>query len=122
MIRLITKYDIVNRNEVIYMESYIQKKLFQGFICIHILHHAQKEPIYGTWMLEELAEHGYKLSPGTLYPILHHLEKDGLLSQFSETVEGKIRKYYQITEQGSKELKAAKAYLKELTGEVKLND
>lgn len=104
------------------MESYIQKKLFQGFICIHILHHAQKEPIYGTWMLEELAEHGYKLSPGTLYPILHHLEKDGLLSQFSETVEGKIRKYYQITEQGSKELKAAKAYLKELTGEVKLND
>lgn len=103
------------------MESYIQKKLFQGFICIHILYHAKKEPIYGTWMLEELAEHGYKLSPGTLYPILHHLEKDGLLSQTSETVEGKVRKYYSITEHGIEELRAAMSYLKELSSEVKFN-
>lgn len=100
------------------MSGFIQKKLFQGFICIHILYHAAKEPIYGSWMLEELAEHGYKLSPGTLYPILHHLEADGLLLKFHETVEGKVRKYYSITDLGREELKSAMAYLKELSGEV----
>lgn len=100
------------------MKSIIQKRLFQGFVCLHILHHAEKEPFYGTWMLEELSEHGHRLSPGTLYPILHSLEKDGLLTSFEENVEGKIRRYYRITEQGKKELQEAHAYLKELTREL----
>ena len=100
------------------MSNYVKKRLFQGFICLHILHHAQKEPIYGTWMLEELAEHGYKLSPGTLYPILHSLEKENLLISFDENVEGKIRKYYKTTPEGDQELLEAQSYLRELIGEV----
>lgn len=100
------------------MSNYVKKRLFQGFICLHILHHAQKEPIYGTWMLEELAEHGYKLSPGTLYPILHSLEKENLLISFDENVEGKIRKYYKTTTEGDQELLEAQSYLRELIGEV----
>jgi DNA-binding PadR family transcriptional regulator len=102
------------------MKSYIRKKLFQGFVCIHILHHAQKEPIYGSWMLEELASHGHKMSPGTLYPILHGLEKDGLINSYEENVNGKIRKYYTITDAGREELENSRKYLAELVKEVKL--
>jgi DNA-binding PadR family transcriptional regulator len=72
-------------------------------------------------MMEELAEHGYKLSPGTMYPILHNLEKEGLLKQYSENCAGKIRKYYEITETGKRELTEAKRYLKELVGEISLD-
>lgn len=102
------------------MTGYVNKRLFQGFICLHILHHANKEPFFGTWMMEELTEHGYKLSPGTMYPILHNLEKEGLLSQYSENCAGKIRKYYAITEAGKQELSEAKGYLKELVSEIGL--
>lgn len=100
------------------MQNSISKRLFQGFICLHILHHAQEEPIYGSWMLEELSKHGYKLSPGTLYPILHNLEKDELINHYDEKVNGKIRKYYQITHKGKKELKETKKYLLELISEL----
>ena len=102
------------------MTGYVNKRLFQGFICLHILHHANNEPFFGTWMMEELAEHGYKLSPGTMYPILHNLEKEGLLNQYSENYEGKIRKYYAITEAGKQELSEAKSYLNELVSEIGL--
>lgn len=102
------------------MNGFVNKRLFQGFICLHILHHADKEPFFGSWMMEELAEHGYKLSPGTMYPILHNLEKEGLLRQYSENYAGKIRKYYEITEAGKQEFEEAKKYLKELVGEIYL--
>ncbi len=100
------------------MTGYVNKRLFQGFICLHVLHHADKEPFYGSWMMEELAEHGYKLSPGTLYPILHNLEKEGLLRHYDENIAGKIRKYYMITEAGKRELDEAKRYLDELVTEI----
>jgi DNA-binding PadR family transcriptional regulator len=104
------------------MTGYVNKRLFQGFICLHILHHADKEPFFGSWMIEELAEHGYKLSPGTLYPILHNLEKEGLLRHHNENIAGKIRKYYMITESGQHELTEAKSYLEELASEIGLKE
>lgn len=76
------------------------RKLFLGFIQIHILHHAKEHPIFGVWMLEELSEHGYTISSGTLYPILHSKESDGLLIREDRNVEGRIRKYYTTTEKG----------------------
>ena len=48
--------------------------LYGGLVRLHLLYHAVKEPIYGLAMIEELGRHGYKLSAGTLYPILHDLE------------------------------------------------
>lgn len=104
------------------MDGFVMKRLFQGFICLHVLHHAQKEPFFGTWMMEELAEHGYKLSPGTMYPILHNLEQEGLLKHYKENCEGKIRKYYEITYLGKQELAKAKIYLKELASEINLEE
>ena len=94
------------------------REFFLGFIKIHILHHATKRPVYGLWLIEELSRHGYKLSPGTLYPILHSLEKKEYLKCYQETVEGKIRKYYKTTAKGKKALIKAKGKIKELVNEV----
>jgi DNA-binding PadR family transcriptional regulator len=101
------------------MENKILRKLFLGFIHIHILHHAKEEPIYGSWMLEELREHGYKMSPGTLYPLLHQMEEEGLIKKQEKLVEGKIRKYYSITERGNDVLQEARAKAYELFKEIK---
>ena len=69
-------------------------------------------------MMEELEEHGYKISPGSLYPLLRSLEQKGLITSREER-EGKIkRKYYRITPKGKKELAQAKVKLKELIGEI----
>lgn len=70
-------------------------------------------------MIEELKHHGYAMSAGTLYPILHSLEKDGLLQCEKQNVEGKIRKYYSITEMGESVLKEAKNKAYELFEEIK---
>ncbi|MGG4167906.1 PadR family transcriptional regulator [Rossellomorea vietnamensis] len=101
------------------MEEKVLRKLFLGFIQIHILHHAKEEPIYGTWMLEELKEHGYSISSGTLYPILHSMETDGLLIKEDKNVDGKIRKYYSITDKGSAVLIEARNKAFELFKEIK---
>ncbi|SER25420.1 DNA-binding transcriptional regulator, PadR family [Gracilibacillus ureilyticus] len=101
------------------MEDRVLRKLFLGFIQIHILHHAKEHPIFGLWMLEELREHGYNISSGTLYPILHSMETDGLLEKEEKNVEGKIRKYYRATEKGEAVLKEARAKAYELFKEIK---
>lgn len=101
------------------MSEKVLRKLFLGFISIHILHHAKKEPIYGLWMIEELEHHGYNISAGTLYPILKNMESDGLLDAFEENVEGKIRKYYRITAHGEEVLKEARLKAYELFKEMK---
>lgn len=101
------------------MDNKILRKLFLGFIHIHVLHHAKEEPIYGSWMLEELHEHGYEMSAGTLYPILHGMEKDGLLMKSEVNVNGKIRKYYRATDKGEEVLEEARAKAYELFKEIK---
>jgi hypothetical protein len=54
--------------------------LYGGLIRLHVLHHSAKQAVYGFATIEELRCHGYELSTGTLYPILHGLERDGLLT------------------------------------------
>ena len=101
------------------LEDKVLRKLFLGFIHIHILHHAKEHPIYGVWMLEELREHGYSISSGTLYPILHSMESDGLLIREDRNVAGKVRKYYTITEKGDLVLIEARKKAYELFKEIK---
>lgn len=100
------------------MKNNILRKMFLAFMRIHILHHAKHEPFFGLWMIEELQNHGYDISPGTLYPILHKMEQDGLLETNEKTIEGKVRKYYSLTEQGEEILKEAKEKTKELFNEI----
>ncbi len=101
------------------MQEQILRKFFLGFIQIHILHHAKKEPFYGAWMIDELSGHGYDMSPGTLYPLLHNMESKGLLEKEEKTVEGKIRKYYRITTLGNEVLEEARRKAYELFKEIK---
>ena len=103
----------------IYLDNKVLRKLFLGFIQIHILHHANEEAIYGAWMLEELHEHGYEISAGTLYPILHNMEKDQLLNRDDINVNGKIRKYYRTTNKGETVLNEAREKAYELFKEIK---
>jgi PadR family transcriptional regulator len=100
------------------MKDDLTRHFFGGFVRLHILYHAGKEPICGIEMIEELARHGYKLSPGTLYPILHDLEENGYASCKEETVDGKRRKNYRITRKGRKLLVDAQARLRELFSEL----
>ncbi|EOU1488357.1 PadR family transcriptional regulator [Clostridium perfringens] len=101
------------------MQEKVLRKLFLGFIHIHILHHAKVEPFFGSKMIEELMEHGYSMSPGTLYPILHNMERDGLLLRKDRLIDGKIRKYYSITSEGNEILEEAKSKAFELFKEIK---
>ncbi len=89
-----------------------------GFIKIHILYHASKEPIFGVGIAEELARHGYSISPGTLYPLLHRLEKEGYLESSSKVVSGRMRKYYQATAEGKQVLEQSRKKIRELVTEV----
>jgi PadR family transcriptional regulator len=98
--------------------SALHPALYSGLIRLHVLHHACEEPIFGLGMIEELARHGYKLSAGTLYPLLHGMERNGLL-RASEEKHGKTsRKLYRATPAGRRALRVAKKRVKELFGEL----
>ncbi len=94
------------------------REFFLGFIKVHILHHAQEAPIYGLAMIDELRRHGYELSPGTLYPILHSLEATGYVTREDRVVNGKVRKYYAITDTGRAALAETRDKIRELVSEV----
>ncbi len=102
----ITKSDIITQD------------FFFGFIRLHILYHASQEPVFGLDLIRELGRHGYSLSPGTLYPMLHGLEEDGFLQSRKQVVNGKVRKYYRATKAGKQALAGAYAKVRELVNEV----
>ena len=94
------------------------RDLYSGLIRLHVLHHATEEPIFGLGMVNELARHGYHISPGTLYPILHGLEKKGYLRSSMERNGKSLRKVYRATTLGRKALRVAKHKVRELFGEL----
>jgi DNA-binding PadR family transcriptional regulator len=96
----------------------LTKMFFGGFVRMHVLYHAEKEPVFGVEMMEELCRHGYDVGAGTLYPMLHQLEEAGYLTSHTEVVVGKQRKYYRATPEGATALEEAKAKLRELVSEV----
>jgi DNA-binding PadR family transcriptional regulator len=100
------------------MDNIIARDVFLAFTRVHILHHAAEGPIFGLEMIDELREHGYSVSPGTLYPILHSLEEAGYLRCRGEVESGKLRKYYRATARGRKVLLDVKSKIRELVDEV----
>lgn len=96
----------------------MEREFFAGFIKIHILYHATEEEICGTDIARELETHGYRVSPGTLYPTLHRLEEMGYLKRRERVVGGRRRIYYRATPEGRKALKRARERIGELVSEV----
>jgi DNA-binding PadR family transcriptional regulator len=94
------------------------REFLRGAVDLHILHHAAEEEIHGAWMSRELAGHGYEISPGTLYPTLHRLESEGLLTSRKAVEGGHARRVYKITAAGRKALKRMREALRELADEV----
>src|SRR5262245_522912 len=92
--------------------------LYSGLIRLHILHHAAEEEIFGLGIIEELGRHGYKLSAGTLYPILHGLERNGLLKSTQRRTGSRSRRVYRVTSRGRRALLEAKGKVRELFGEL----
>ena len=95
------------------------REILLGFWKVHILHHASEEPIHGQWVLTELRRHGYELSPGTLYPLLHRMERNGWLK--CRKVQGagpRARKDYRLTAAGREALAEVRAQLAELYQEI----
>lgn len=93
-------------------------QFLRAAVRLRVLHHADVEPLHGAWMAEKLAGHGYKISPGTLYPMLHRMQNDGLLTSRQEVVDGRARRVYEITDTGRAALAEERAALAELASEI----
>jgi PadR family transcriptional regulator, regulatory protein PadR len=94
------------------------RDLYSGLIRLHVLHHAVEEPIFGLGMIEELGRHGYRISPGSLYPLLQGLEKKGYLKSSRERNGKSLRRIYRATKLGRRALAASKAKVRELFHEL----
>jgi PadR family transcriptional regulator, regulatory protein PadR len=95
-----------------------QRDIFSGLVRLHVLHHACQESIYGLEMIQELARHGYRLGPGTLYPLLHGMEEQGLLRSKQQAGGGRARRVYTATAAGRRALKEAHEKVRELLREM----
>jgi len=96
------------------------REILLSFWKIHILHHAAEHPVVGQWMMEELREHGYAVSPGTLYPVLKRMERRGWLRSHADPDGGRrARREYVLTDQGRRVLRLVRRFLGELKQEVR---
>jgi DNA-binding PadR family transcriptional regulator len=93
----------------------VEREILRPLWKVHILHHAGEAPIQGHWMLEELREHGYRVSPGTLYPMLARLVRLGWLRSVTDEAGGSR---YRLTPAGKKALAEVEARLRELLRET----
>jgi DNA-binding PadR family transcriptional regulator len=97
----------------------LTREILLGFWKVHILHHAAEHPVIGQWVLTELRRHGYDISPGTLYPLLKRLERNGWVRSEVAVGDGKRRRrYYHLTARGAAVLDVLRETVVELHHEV----
>jgi PadR family transcriptional regulator PadR len=97
----------------------LTREILLGFWKVHILHHAAEHPIVGQWVLTELRRHGYDISPGTMYPLLKRMERNGWLRCEADAGAGpRGRRYYHLTRNGSAVLDSLREAVVELHHEV----
>jgi PadR family transcriptional regulator len=99
-----------------------QREIYSGLVRLHVLHHASREPIFGLEMIQELSRHGYRLGPGTLYPLLHGMEQQGLLRSRTEKSGGRVRRVYRATAAGRRALAEGHEKVRELLREMDEGD
>lgn len=97
----------------------LTREILLGMWKVHILHHAAEHPVVGQWVLSELRRHGYDISPGTLYPLLKRMERNGWLRCEPEPGGGpRGRRYYHLTPAGAGVLEVVRDTIVELHREV----
>lgn len=94
------------------------QELYIGLVRLHVLHHASEGPIFGLGIIQELGRHGYRLGPGTIYPLLHGMEGRGWLRAQQQLVEGRKRKTYIATASGRRALRVAREQVRQLYEEM----
>ena len=92
--------------------------LYIGLVRLHVLHHAAEEPIFGLGIAQELGRHGYRLGPGTIYPLLHGMERRGWLRSEKRLANGHHRRFYLATRAGHTALVQARKQVRELFEEM----
>lgn len=102
------------------MLSSEDREIRLGIWKIHILHHAASRDVWGKWLLEELADHGHELSPGTLYPALLRMEVNGWLERTGDAPHARARQTFRITREGRRLLESLRREVTELYEEVVL--
>ena len=90
----------------------------RGAVALHVLHHASDGTVHGAWLSEELARHGYRISPGTLYPLLHRMADAGLIRGSEELIDGRVLRRYRATKRGEEVLADLRGVIRELADEV----
>ena len=90
----------------------------RGAVALHVLHHASEGAVHGAWLSAELASHGYRISPGTLYPLLHRMADAGLVTGSEEVVAGRVIRRYRATKRGEEALAQLRGVIRELADEV----
>lgn len=101
----------------------LEREILLSFWKVHILHHAESQPIFGQWVIRELRHHGYEVSPGTLYPILTRMEERGWLKRKVDPNAGpRARKEYSLTKKGKQVLAVLREQVEELYREVVLGE
>ena len=93
-------------------------ELYSGLVRLHVLYHATRESVFGHGMIEELNRHGYRLGPGTMYPLLHGMEKRGWLKSERKKVGVRSRRVYVATRAGRQALKIGREQVRELFEEL----
>lgn len=96
----------------------LERDFLRGVVPVHVLHHAAQKPVHGAWMASELARHGYVISPGTLYPLLHRMQRAGLLESDTHTVDGRVLRSYRATAEGVRVLARLRVLVGEAASEV----
>jgi DNA-binding PadR family transcriptional regulator len=96
----------------------VVREFQQGAVRLHVLHHAADGEVHGAWMSEELERHGYKISPGTLYPLLHRMQTAGLLISRQVVVDGHSRRVYRATKKGRESLLECRTVLLDLSNHL----
>ena len=99
------------------MRDPVDREIRLALWKIHVLHHAAERPVYGLWLMRELAEHGYAVSPGTLYPMLSRMERNGWLRSMGAGA-ANARRSYRITSKGAAVLEELRGHIGELKREL----
>lgn len=104
------------------LKKQISQSFWQGLVKLIVLHQANLGPVYGGRLSKYFRSLGYEISPGSLYPLLHSLEKANFLQCRIKIFRGRARKYYELTPEGQTCLEALRQELGAIVREVFLGD
>lgn len=96
----------------------LTKACLQGLLPLLVLQRASQGQVYGGALRKTLQEFGYAISPGALYPLLHRLEAQGLCTSSEQIIDGRVRRYYEVNDEGRAYLTMARHQLADIVQDV----